>query len=172
MRFTTYANDFNLIQTMKEHPIMNKIQRDLIRKYHAVAASAGLSDADRAALLEGYGVSSSRDLTQHELIDLIATITARMDSERDRLRKQLMASIGRYLRTAGYPESLEMIKAVAVRASGCESFNKIPPERLRSLAYAFTHKMSDLTRVEAMTDETLRDIREWVKSHKSSNTND
>ena len=48
---------------MKENPIMDKVQRDLIRKYHAVAASAGLSESERHAILSSYGVESSRDLT-------------------------------------------------------------------------------------------------------------
>lgn len=142
---------------MKENPIMDKLQRDLIRKYHAVAASAGLSESDRQVLLSSYGVESSRDLTQHQLVDLIATISLHMNRPKDRMRKRLIASIGRYLRTAGYEETIETIKATAVRASGCKSFNCIPPERMRSLIFAFQHKARDLERLERLTAELLRD---------------
>ncbi len=132
---------------------MDKVQRDLIRKYHAVAASAGLSESERYAILSSYGVESSRDLTQHQLIDVIATISSNLNVHQDRLRKRLIASIGRYLRTAGYDENIETIKATAVRASGYDSFNKIPPERMRSLIFAFNHKVRDLESVNEITKE-------------------
>lgn len=132
---------------------MDKVQRDLIRKYHAVAASAGLSESERHAILSSYGVESSRDLTQHQLIDVIATISSNLNAHQDRLRKRLIASIGRYLRTAGYDENIVTIKATAVRASGYDSFNKIPPERMRSLIFAFNHKTRDLESVNEITQE-------------------
>lgn len=138
---------------MKENPIMDKVQRDLIRKYHAVAASAGLSESERHAILASYGVESSRDLTQHQLIDVIATISSNLNEHQDRLRKRLIACIGRYLRTAGYEETIDTIKATAVRASGYDSFNKIPPERMRSLIFAFNHKTRDLESVNEITKE-------------------
>lgn len=141
---------------MKENPIMDKVQRDLIRKYHAVAAAAGLSESERHAILSSYGVESSRDLTQHQLIDVIATISSNLNVHQDRLRKRLIACIGRYLRTAGYEENIDTIKATAVRASGYDSFNKIPPERMRSLIFAFNHKVRDLESVNEITEELQR----------------
>lgn len=144
---------------MQENKIMDKVQRDLIRKYHAVAHEAGLSDAEKSAILECYGVTSSRDLSQHQLIDVIASISSRMDVLRDRLRKRLIASIGRYLRTIGYEENIHTIKATAERAAGCP-FNRIPPERIRSLIYAFNHKVRDLEMVETLTQEWLQQQKE------------
>ena len=144
---------------MQENKIMDKVQRDLIRKYHAVAHEAGLSDAEKSAILECYGVTSSRDLSQHQLIDVIASISSRMDVLRDRLRKRLIASIGRYLRTIGYEENIHTIKATAERAAGCP-FNRIPPERIRSLIYAFNHKVRDLEMVETLTQEWFQQQKE------------
>lgn len=140
---------------MQENKIMDKVQRDLIRKYHAVAHEAGLSEAEKSAILECYGVTSSRDLSQHQLIDVIASISSRMDVLRDRLRKRLIASIGRYLRTIGYEENIHTIKATAERAAGCP-FNRIPPERIRSLIFAFNNKVKDLERVDEITKEVLK----------------
>ena len=144
---------------MQENKIMDKVQRDLIRKYHAVAHEAGLSEAEKSAILECYGVTSSRDLSQHQLIDVIASISSRMDVLRDRLRKRLIASIGRYLRTIGYEENIHTIKATAERAAGCP-FNRIPPERIRSLIYAFNHKVRDLEMVETLTQEWFQQQKE------------
>ena len=144
---------------MKENNIMDKMQRDLIRKYHAVAHEAGLGEAEKRAILECYGVTSSRDLSQHQLIDVIASISSRMDVLRDRLRKRLIASIGRYLRTIGYEENIHTIKATAERAAGCP-FNRIPPERIRSLIYAFNHKARDLEMVETLTQEWFQKQKE------------
>lgn len=144
---------------MQENKIMDKVQRDLIRKYHAVAHEAGLSDAEKNAILECYGVTSSRDLSQHQLIDVIASISSRMDVLRDRLRKRLIASIGRYLRTIGYEENIHTIKGTAERAAGCP-FNRIPPERIRSLIYAFNHKVRDLEMVETLTQDWFQKQKE------------
>ena len=79
---------------MKENAIMDSIQRQLIKKYHAVAHAAGLSDDERRSILEAYGVESSRDLSQHDLIDIIAKISHDMPGNLDKLRKRLIASIG------------------------------------------------------------------------------
>lgn len=135
---------------MEENKIMDKVQRDLIRKYHTVAAVAGLTDEDKHSILEGYGVGSSRDLTQHQLIDVIASISSQMDMHQDRNRKRLIASIGRYLRAIGYTENIITIKSVAEQAAGCP-FNKIPSGRIRSLIFAFNQKTKDLEIVEELT---------------------
>ena len=140
---------------MQENKIMDKVQRDLIRKYHAVAHEAGLSEAEKSAILECYGVTSSRDLSQHQLIDVIAGISSKMDEHKDRLRKRLIAAVGRYLRTIGYEENIHTIKATAEQAAGCP-FNKIPPARLGSLIFAFNNKVKDLERVDEITKEVLK----------------
>lgn len=144
---------------MQENKIMDKVQRDLIRKYHAVAHEAGLGEAEKRAILDSYGVTSSRDLSQHQLIDVIASISSRMDEHRDKLRKRLIASIGRYLRTIGYNENIITIKSVAEQAAGCP-FNKIPPERLGSLIFAFNHKVKDIEMVETLTQEWFQKQKE------------
>lgn len=141
---------------MKENAIMDSIQRQLIKKYHAVAHAAGLSDDERRSILEAYGVESSRDLSQHDLIDIIAKISHDMPGNLDKLRKRLIASIGGYLRATGQTESVEKITAIAVRASGYPRFNAIPAERLRSLAYAFSHKVKDIQAVDKLTEEILK----------------
>ena len=43
-----------------------------------------------------------------------------------------------------------------MRASGYDSFNKIPPERMRSLIFAFNHKTRDLESVAEITQELQR----------------
>jgi hypothetical protein len=140
---------------MQENKIMDKVQRDLIRKYHAVAHEAGLGEAEKRAILESYGVTSSRDLSQHQLIDVIAGISSKMDEHKDRLRKRLIAAVGRYLRTIGYNENIITIKSVVEQAAGCP-FNRIPPERIRSLIFAFNNKVKDLERVDEITKEVLK----------------
>ena len=69
----------------------------------------------------------------------------------DKLRKQAMASIGGYLRKTGTESNAGIIKAIAMRATGYDNFNKIPAERLRNLYNAFRNKQKDIDAVEAVS---------------------
>ena len=77
--------------------------------------------------------------------------TARLD----KLRKQVIAAIGRWLRETGQTESLSKIKGIAMRASGYSDFNKIPRERLRNLIATFNNKVKDARAIDALTDALL-----------------
>lgn len=92
---------------------------------------AGLDDEAKRAILTSWGVESSRDLSQHQLIDICAKLSEQVDEKQgtarlDKLRKQVIAAIGGWLRQTGQPENVAKIKGIAERASGYSDFNKIP----------------------------------------------
>ena len=145
----------------KENKTMDQIHRGLLKKFHTLCMVLGLDNEAKRAMLASWGVESSRDLSQHQLIDICAKLSEQVDHTQgtarlDKLRKQLIASIGRWLRETGQAEGLSKIKGIAMRASGYDDFNKIPRERLRNLIATFNNKVKDARAVDALTDALLR----------------
>ena len=128
----------------KENKTMDQIHRGLLKKFHTLCTVLGLDDEAKRAMLASWGVESSRDLSQHQLIDICAKLSEQVDHTQgtarlDKLRKQVIASIGRWLRETGQAEGISKIKGIAMRASGYDDFNKIPRERLRNLIATFNN---------------------------------
>ena len=147
---------------MKETKVMDQIQKDLIKKYHTLAGQLGMTTEERSSLLALYNVESSRDLSQHQLVDVCACLSREIErryghQSMDALRKRLIAVVGKYLTACGKSEvNISYIKATACRAAEIKDFNRIPRERLRSLYGAFALKLKDINRVEAMYKEARR----------------
>lgn len=141
-----------------ENKVMDKIQRDLIKKYHTLAGQLGMTDEDKLSLLSQFGVESSKDLSQHQLIDICGTLSNEIErrygkESMDALRKRLIRCIGEYLKVSGQTSSLAIIKGIACRAAGGKEFNRIPRERLRSLYGTFLNKRKDYLKVNEMCNE-------------------
>lgn len=144
----------------KENKTMDQIHKGLLKKYHTLCTVLGLDDEAKHAILSSWGVESSRDLTQHQLIDICAKLSEQVDHRQgtvrlDKLRKQVIAAIGGWLRGTGQGENISKIKGIAMRASGYDDFNKIPRERLRNLIATFNNKIKDAKAVDALTNSLL-----------------
>lgn len=145
---------------MAEDQTMDKIHRNILKKYHTLCSVLGLTDAEKYAIVESYGVESSRDLDTHDLIDICAKLSQQANQktgvgDMDKLRKRAMASIGGYLKSMGKDSSIELIKSIACRATGHAEFNKIPRERLRNLIATFNNKVKDSQAVSQIADTLL-----------------
>ena len=133
---------------------MDKIHKDLVKKYHTLAGQLGMTTEERRALLSQYNVESSVDLSQHQLIDVCACLARELDKRdgrdsMDALRKRLIAVVGKFLVMCGKGEvTISYIKATACRSCGIREFNRIPRERLRSLCWAYNNKIKDMDAVE------------------------
>ena len=133
---------------------MDKIHKDLVKKYHTLAGQLGMTDEDKRALLSQYNVESSVDLSQHQLIDVCACLARELDKRdgrdsMDTLRKRLIAVVGKFLAMCGKGEvTISYIKATACRSCGIREFNRIPRQRLRSLYFAYNDKIKDMIAVE------------------------
>ena len=139
---------------------MDQIHRGLLKKYHTLCTVLGLDDEAKHAILASWGVESSRDLTQHQLIDICAKLSEQVNEKDgtaslDKLRKRVIAAIGGWLRETGQSENISKIKGIAMRAGGYDDFNKIPRERLRNLIATFNNKVKDARAVDALTDALL-----------------
>jgi len=129
----------------------------LVKRYHTIATHLGLGKEDKAAIMESYGVESSLDLSVSELSELCAALE-RDNTPKvplDKLRKQVMASIGGWLKTIAQESDAQRIKAIACRATGHRHFNDIPAERLRNIYHTFLNKQKDFKAVNQITAEEL-----------------
>ena len=130
----------------------------LIKKFHTLLGRTGGGSNAKEAILHSYGVASSRDLSVAQLIEACNALDKILNpkaAELDRLRKRAMAAIGGWLKVAGKESNAELIKGIACRATGYESFNKIPAERLRNLYYTFYNKQKDKESVDSITADSL-----------------
>lgn len=138
---------------------VEKQKNALLRKFHAMLTRAGVSMAEKEALLASYGVESSKQLNVYELTEICAKldkIANPVAAESDRWRKRLIAAVDGYLRAMGKKGgNMAEIKAVACRAAKIENFNRIPVERLKSLYNAFKYREKDLKTINQMTSELL-----------------
>lgn len=147
---------------MKETKVMDKIHKDLVKKYHTLAGQLGMTDEDKRALLAQYKVQSSVDLSQHELVDVCACLSREIErrdghQSMDALRKRLIAVIGKFLKLCGKGDvTISYIKGVACRSCGIREFNRIPRERLRSLYGAYINKIKDINNVEEQYQKMKR----------------
>ncbi len=144
----------------KENKTMDEIHRGLLKKFHTLCTVLGLDQDARRAIVSSYGVESSRDIDTHDLVDICAKLSEQVNHKNgaaslDKLRKQVIAAIGSWLRSTNQEQGISKIKGIACRATGYDDFNKIPRERLRNLIATFNNKVKDAQAVDALTDALL-----------------
>lgn len=130
----------------------------LVKRYHTLATKLGLGKDEKAAIMESYGVTSSLDLSVQELTELCGQLEKDNTPKApvmDKLRKQVMASIGGWLKTISQESDAQRIKAIACRATGHRMFNDIPAERLRNIYHTFLNKQKDFKAVNQITAEEM-----------------
>ena len=137
-----------------ETTFMEKEKKRLVKRFHTLLGKAGIDDDGKRDILSAYGVKSSLDLDCRglmEVCDRLTTLTTPGLAEADRWRKRVMAAIFSYCREMKREVTVNEVKAIACRAAGTKSFNRIPVDRLRSLYNAFKQRTKDLQTVDRMT---------------------
>lgn len=133
---------------------MEKEKKRLVKRFHTLLGKAGIDDDGKRDILSAYGVKSSLDLDCRglmEVCDRLTTLTTPGLAEADRWRKRVMAAIFSYCQEMKREATMDEVKAIACRAAGTKSFNRIPVDRLRSLYNAFKQRTKDLQTVDRMT---------------------
>ena len=134
-------------------PFDEKRRKQLIKKFHVLLAKSHIDTDGKKEILAAYKVDSTTLLTCAQLIEIcdkLNSLLNKSSAELDRERKRVMAAIGGYLRVAGHENNIDIIKAIACRATGIQNFNRIPLERLRNLYAAFTKKAKDFASVDSI----------------------
>lgn len=129
-------------------------RKDLIKRLHAAKTEIGLTDDQYRAMLSGFGVESSKQLSIDELIRAIELLQTRNPDD-DKWRKRCIAAIGAYLRVTNRKENTDLIKGIACKASGYANFNKIPTSRLRDIYYEFTRKAKLTANITKMVNNDI-----------------
>lgn len=135
-------------------------QKWLLKKFHTLCTRAGLNTDEKAALISGFGVESSRDMTNAELAEACTKLEQIADPELaklDRARKRAMGAIAGWLSSIGREATGDYIKVIACRATGYKSFNKIPRERLMNLYNNFLKQRRDAEAVNKLCAEVIID---------------
>lgn len=132
--------------------------KKLLRRFHTVCNGAGIDADSKRAIVASYGHESSKDMSDAQLVDAIAKLTGQKlktdaDADADRWRKRVMAVVGAWLRRGNYNESADNIKAIACRAAGTESFNRITTSKLRAIYYEFVQKNAVASQVQNLKHE-------------------
>ena len=133
---------------------MEKEKKRLVKRFHTLLGKAGIDDDGKRDILSAYGVKSSLDLDCRglmEVCDRLTTLTTPGLADADRWRKRVMAAIFSYCREMKREVTVNEVKAIACRAAGTKSFNRIPVDRLRSLYNAFKKRTEDLQTVDRVT---------------------
>lgn len=129
-------------------------RKNLIKRLHAAKTEIGLTDDQYRAMLSGFGVESSKQLSIDELIRAIELLQTRNPDD-DKWRKRCIAAIGAYLRATNRTENTDLIKGIACKASGYANFNKIPTSRLRDIYYEFTRKAKLTANITKMVNNDI-----------------
>lgn len=129
-------------------------RKNLIKRLHAAKTEIGLTDDQYRAMLSGFGVESSKQLSIDELIRAIELLRTRNPDD-DKWRKRCIAAIGAYLRVTNRKENADLIKGIACKASGYANFNKIPTSRLRDIYYEFTRKAKLTANITKMVNNDI-----------------
>jgi len=153
VNYTGEKNDqkFNAMTTYQKH-------KSALRRFHGLCRELGISDENKRAVIQGEGVESSADISTYRLHAICDELKAQSDpktAQMDALRKRVMASVGGWLKAAGYTSNSEVIKAVACRASGYDNFNKIPAARLHNLYHNFRNKQIDKQTADSLMSDLL-----------------
>lgn len=138
-------------------------QKWLLKKFHTLCALLNMDADMKLALISGYGVESSKDLTNAELLELcdhLNEILNPEDAKTDKMRKRVIAAIGGWLRMIGKgDEGINYIKGVACQAAKVDNFNKIPLERLTTIYNMFLRKQKDAKSVNEVAGQIAYEAR-------------
>ncbi len=145
--------------------ITQQNQKWLLKKFHTLCSRLGMSAEDKLALLGGYGVESSKDLTNDELTQICDALNDTLnpeDKKRNQARKRVIAAIGGWLRLIGMTDKardLDYIKGVACQATKVDNFNKISFERLTTIYNMFLRKQKDAKSVNEVAGAIAYEAR-------------
>ena len=152
---------------------IEKEQKQQLKKFHTLLGKVGGGQDRKEAILQSYGVVSSKDLSVNELLEICDMLT--MDAnpklkELDTWRKRVIASISAYHKTTEVDifqksdeectaferdQRIRYAKGTAKNASGGKDFNEIPLEQLREIYNNFLKKRKYAEIVGRMVDDKL-----------------
>lgn len=154
---------------MKANKEMDDLHRKVVKKWHTLARLCGMTQDEKMAVLQSYGVESSSDMQTHDLIDVCASLQKRIDdrtgastktSEMDKLRKRCLRCLCDYIKIKKIKTAdiIKYAKQIACRAAKKEEFNRLTAAELRGIIGYFNKERNTYESTETITksnDNTL-----------------
>ncbi len=133
-----------------------KTKNQYIKEWHILINQCGITEAGKEAILESYGVTSSKELNVAQLSELCEKLHEELQkagketykpskkTPLEAARSQVKVAVGKYLAIKGeIPENNWGLKewnkiiGVACRAAQENTFNSIPLSKLRGIVFEF-----------------------------------
>lgn len=133
----------------------------LLKRFHTLCTKTGIKPEEKSAIISGFGVESSRDLTTEQLLRICNILDMRLNPQQadlDKWRKRVIASISGWLAMTSQDHSIARVKAIACRATEKREFNEIPKDRLTNVYYSFLKKQQDFKRVSGIVTQDLETL--------------
>ena len=152
---------------------IEKQQKQLLKKFHVLLGKVCGGQDRKEAILQSYGVESSRDLSVNELSEICDMLTKEANpkmKEIDTWRKRVIAAISAYHKTREVDifqknneecttyekeQRIRYVKGTAKKASGGKDFNEIPLGQLQEIYSGFIKKRKYANMVDRMVDDRL-----------------
>ena len=129
---------------------ISKEKKLLIKRFHIALSNTGMMK-QKPAILESFGVESSKQLDEAELQLVIDDLTG----EADKWRKRVIAAIFGYSKQLNLEYKIDTVKSIACRASVHEKFNEIPVSRLRDIYFEFVRKSKTIANTRDFKAEQI-----------------
>lgn len=143
--------------------MIEKDQKTYIKRFKTLLGAGKIDRNAELGMLSAYGVESCKDLTIYELIELCQKVELQVNPElakMDKLRKNVLASIGGWLELTGKPGmSWDYKKSIACRSAKVDNFNRIGESTLHDIIGEFNRKQKVTKTARAIKDEILNEIK-------------
>ncbi len=156
-----WRRSFTLNKRFKMNTV--KIEKDkkrLIKRFHTLLGAARLDDDGKMQILSAYGVTTSKDLSVAELLEICNKMNDMLNggkySEMDALRKRVLAAGCSFMRANGQEANIDYVKGWVCRRAKKKSFNAVPADRLRAAYFAFNNQRKALEETKAVVAEVRR----------------
>lgn len=133
----------------------------LIKKYHVLIGKTGMSDEDKQTLLNQWNVSSSKDMSIDQLIqlcNLLEKFTSPEESELAKWQKWSRDMVKSYGKSLGMNYNDAYAEAIICRSTGAKSFNSITKNRLVGIYNQFKKAKNDKSAIQNLIMEDAQAV--------------
>lgn len=133
----------------------------LIKKYHVLVGKLKMSDDDKLTLLRQWGVESSKDMSDAQLIQLcklLESFSTVEETELQKWQKWTRQMVQSAARSVGMNYNDAYAEAILCRATGCKSFQSIPKHRLIAMYNQFKKAKADSGAVKSLIIEDIQGL--------------
>lgn len=123
----------------------------LIKKYHILIGKVGMSDEDKQTLLAQWNVTTSKDMSIDQLLqlcNLLEKFTSPEESELAKWQKWARDMVKSYGKSLGMTYTDAYAEAIICRSTGKKSFGSISKNRLVGIYNQFKKAKSDKSTIQ------------------------